>query len=159
LNRPLGIASFDEQITVLDGKTMHFLLRVRDTERCAERQGLKGSKHDLRQKAVIQQLFVLSSRLLKRQNPVLSIRNYLVVSLSPGSGVVQFLERTIPDHVSHYSTAVSSKSAFFRYPLSNTVGDEAFNRAVEAFDAASDDYSKNQTAGSQRRSITRSSSV
>ncbi|KAH0786041.1 serine-protein kinase ATM [Histomonas meleagridis] len=71
------------------------LLKVKGYDGHIYRQILKGNKDDLRQDSVMQQLFVLSSKLLSKQDPNLYIRSYKVIPISPVCGIIQFVEGSL----------------------------------------------------------------
>jgi ataxia telangiectasia mutated family protein len=153
-NGLVGITSFEDTIGILVGVTHPRLLKLRSTDGCIYKQILKGNKDDLRQDAVMQQLFVLSSRLLQRQNPALSIRNYRVVPLAPGIGIIEFVERTISVQDWHHTMRQGSiAAAFFRYPPPNTVEDGALFSVLKSFQIASSRYHDSRTAHNRQALI------
>ncbi|PHH50071.1 Serine/threonine-protein kinase tel1 [Ceratocystis fimbriata CBS 114723] len=66
------------------------------------KQLVKGGNDDLRQDAIMEQVFAAVSSLLKRhratQQRNLSIRTYKVLPLTPTSGIIEFVANTIPLH-------------------------------------------------------------
>jgi ataxia telangiectasia mutated family protein len=137
----VGIAAFANEVRRLTGVSEPLLFKLKGTDGRFYKQILKGKRDDLRQDSVMQQLFVLSSRLLQRQNRSLSIRSYRVVPLNPTTGVIEFVERTISIQEWHHTMVRGdSSSGFFRYRPPGTMGDETFFSVVKTFTLASKSY-------------------
>lgn len=121
-------------------------MRVTGTDGKIYKQIVKGDKDDLRQDSVMQQLFVLSSKLLSASDPSLSIRNYKVVPLTPKAGVIEFVERTTSIQDWHHTFLppnyeTSPESAFYRYAESDAERN-AFINVMARFQGASENYWK-----------------
>jgi hypothetical protein len=144
---PIGISRFEDALTVMPGVNRTLLIKLTDTNGRVHKQIIKGNKDDLRQDAVMQQLFVLSSRLLKRKNQLLSITNYKVLPLSQIS--VQ--------HWHYVFRGGPGSSGFFRYPAADTVENEMFLKVQKAFDSASVEFQKPQTSISTSTSTSNAS--
>mmetsp|Transcript_4049 Transcript_4049/g.11433 ORF Transcript_4049/g.11433 Transcript_4049/m.11433 type:complete len:1027 (+) Transcript_4049:606-3686(+) len=93
------IESVSEHISFVGGINMPKLIKVYDSNRAEHRELVK-SKDDLRQDAVMQQLFALVNELLLQDEASrtrqLSIATYKVVPFTPDSGLLAWVEDTMP---------------------------------------------------------------
>lgn len=145
-NKVVGIAAFTDKVQIQTGVSRPVLMRVTGTDGKIYKQIVKGDKDDLRQDSVMQQLFVLSSKLLSASDPSLSIRNYKVVPLTPKAGVIEFVERTTSIQDWHHTFLppnyeTSPESAFYRYAESDAERN-AFINVMARFQGASENYWK-----------------
>jgi ataxia telangiectasia mutated family protein len=138
--RPVAIGAFEDAVAVLAGVNNPLLLKLRDEEGRLHKQIIKG-KDDLRQDAVMQQLFVLASTVLRRRDADLGIRSYRVVPLTQSCGVIEFVDRTTSIQDWHHTMYKGDAGAgFYRYPPRDTLKDGAFWDVVMSFSSASDKY-------------------
>jgi ataxia telangiectasia mutated family protein len=131
-------------------------LKLKGSDGRIYKQILKGNKDGVRQDAVIEQLFVLSSRLLQHRDPSLSIRNYRVIPLTPTCGVIEFVERVISIQDWHYrlhGQDVDQKAGYFRYPPNNAPEDKAFRDVYDHFSKMSTEYHRNHTKQGEQKLI------
>ena len=124
------IKSFNDKIRRLDGNSRPIMLEITGVNGKKYRQILKGDKDDLRQDAVMQQLFSLSSQLLSMHNHNLRIRCYKVIPLTPTSGLIEMVEK---------STAIGEylRTAHDLYKTASSI---SFKEAFGKFKAESDAY-------------------
>ena len=135
-----GIAEFRDKITVLNGITKPIKIQVIATNGRKYYQILKGNRDDLRQDAVMQQLFLLSSQLLEMHNPELRIRSYKVVPLTPTSGIIECVEKSIP--IGDYLIGNGRKGgAHLHYHPSKS---DSFENISQEFTEASEAYYNNE---------------
>ena len=95
----VSLVGFDNHFELAGGINLPKVLSCTGSDGRRRKQLVKG-KDDLRQDAVMQQVFILVNRLLVRE-PVtrkrkLSIRTYKVIPLSQRSGIVEWCEGTVP---------------------------------------------------------------
>jgi ataxia telangiectasia mutated family protein len=93
------VIGFDKTITLCGGLNLPKIIRCLASNGKAYRQLVKG-KDDLRQDAVMQQIFSLVNDLLRENKETrqrsLRIRTYKIIPLSPNSGLLGFVENTMP---------------------------------------------------------------
>lgn len=89
------IEQFVNKISVLDGVNKPLKITAIGKNGRRYNQILKGKNDDLRQDAVVEQLFQLSSQILELCNPALKIRSYKVVPLTPSAGIIEFVEKSM----------------------------------------------------------------
>eukprot|EP00754_Rhynchopus_humris_P014175 Rhum_TRINITY_DN14378_c9_g1::Rhum_TRINITY_DN14378_c9_g1_i1::g.84380::m.84380/K04728/ATM, TEL1; ataxia telangiectasia mutated family protein len=94
------IKDFDVQFTTAGGVNLPKIIKCLGSDGKWYKQLVKGGMDDLRQDAVLEQIFCLCNSLLRdnaaTRDRRLAMRTYKVVSLSPTSGVVQWVNDTIP---------------------------------------------------------------
>eukprot|EP00731_Ephydatia_muelleri_P031937 Em0023g444a len=98
-DKVVSLVAFDNHFELAGGINLPKVLSCTGSDGRRRKQLVKG-KDDLRQDAVMQQVFILVNRLLVRE-PVtrkrkLSIRTYKVIPLSQRSGIVEWCEGTVP---------------------------------------------------------------
>ncbi|KAJ1969833.1 Serine/threonine-protein kinase tel1 [Dispira parvispora] len=93
------IQKFDKQYRTAGGINLPKIIKCYGSDGCTYRQLVKG-QDDLRQDAVLQQLFELVNTLLIRHRTTrqrqLQVRTYKVIPLTPRSGVLQWVTNTLP---------------------------------------------------------------
>ena len=96
------IAKFQPEYTVAGGVSMPKILTALGTDGKKYKQLFKGGHDDLRQDAIMEQVFQAVSSLLKTQRATrqrdLKIRTYKVLPLTATAGVIEFVPNTIPLH-------------------------------------------------------------
>ena len=96
---PPKIHSFESEFTLVGGVNMPKIVVCIGSDGVRYKQLVKG-RDDLRQDAVMQQMFSVVSMLLSQNEESrkrrLNVRTYKVVPLSPRSGVLQWVQNTIP---------------------------------------------------------------
>ena len=96
------IAKFQPDFTVAGGISMPKIVTAIGTDGLKYKQLFKGGNDDLRQDAIMEQVFGAVSSLLKAQRPTrqrdLKIRTYNVLPLTATAGVIEFVSDTIPLH-------------------------------------------------------------
>ena len=132
-SKNISISSIYDNITILNGINNPLLLKIRGKDGKLYKQIIKGNKDDLRQDAVMQQLFVLSSKLLLKTNPDLSIRSYKVIPISPICGIIEFVEGSISiqDYLAQQYIDETSQKTYFkgahqRYRISKITYEQAY---------------------------------
>lgn len=100
------IASFLPQFAIASGISMPKIVTAVGTDGQNYKQLFKGGSDDLRQDAIMEQVFSAVSSLLKSQRPTrqrdLKIRTYKVLPLTNNAGIIEFVPDTIP--LSEYLT-------------------------------------------------------
>ncbi|EAY12537.1 PIKK family atypical protein kinase [Trichomonas vaginalis G3] len=132
-NKYTKIAQFEDKMKPLEGITKPVKIKVLGANGRKYHQILKGRNDDLRQDAVMQQLFQLSSQILEKNKPDLKIRSYKVVPLNPSAGIIEYVEKSIS--LGSYLTAPNG--AHFRYK-SNL----SYDKVYALFQNASSNYHK-----------------
>eukprot|EP00818_Percolomonas_sp_WS_P004312 CAMPEP_0117435454 /NCGR_PEP_ID=MMETSP0759-20121206/490_1 /TAXON_ID=63605 /ORGANISM="Percolomonas cosmopolitus, Strain WS" /LENGTH=2884 /DNA_ID=CAMNT_0005227003 /DNA_START=126 /DNA_END=8781 /DNA_ORIENTATION=+ len=93
------IVSFDSNFATAGGVNLPKIIKCNGSDNKAHRQLVKGND-DLRQDAVMQQLFDVVNNLLQNHQETrrrkLRVRTYKVIPLSPRSGILGWVENTIP---------------------------------------------------------------
>jgi len=106
-----SIASFSPQFTIASGISMPKIITAIGTDGQKYRQLFKGGNDDLRQDAIMEQVFSAVSSLLKSQRSTrqrhLKIRTYKVLPLTNNAGIIEFVPDTIP--LSDYLTPAHPK--------------------------------------------------
>ena len=96
------IAKFQSEFTLAGGISMPKIVTALGTDGIKYKQLFKGGNDDLRQDAIMEQVFGAVSALLKAQRATrqrdLRIRTYKVLPLTATSGVIEFVSNTIPLH-------------------------------------------------------------
>ena len=153
----VGINQFRDRITILNGVNHPMLLTIEGIDGNIYKQIVKGNKDDLRQDAVMQQLFTLSSKLLNQRNKFLSIRHYKVIPLSPTCGVIEFVENSISiqDYLYKKVDKEEPEGAHTRYYISKFNYNHSsllpYERALHTFHSASNAFhSKEKTKEKER---------
>lgn len=95
----VSIQSFDSTFRLVGGVNVPKKANCKGSDGKSYPQLIKGND-DLRQDAVMEQVFEMVNNLLK-QNPVtrkrsLRIRTYKVIPLSPNAGLLEWVENTLP---------------------------------------------------------------
>lgn len=89
-------------MTIAGGVSAPKILTVVASNGARYRQLVKGGNDDLRQDAIMEQVFAAVSSLLKQHRTTrqrnLGIRTYKVLPLSPASGIIEFVANTQPLH-------------------------------------------------------------
>ena len=147
-SKNVGINKFEDEITVFQSQTTPILIKIKGNDGKTYHQILKGKKDDLRQDAVMQQLFNLSSKLFSKKNPDLSMRHYKVIPLSKTIGVIEFVDGSIS--IGDYLFKVDDKrplGAHFRYYLDVNKDKEnsPILNASKCFNHCSDVYYEKRT--------------
>lgn len=143
-SRNVAISHFEDKISILNGVTKPILLNIVGTDGHLYKQILKANKDDLRQDAVMQQLFILASTLLSHKNHDFSIRHYKVVPLSPTVGLIEFVENSISiqDYIWTMNTNKSDGGAITRYYTDGPNASMNFREALSRFATESTKYHK-----------------
>ncbi|TEA15433.1 Serine/threonine-protein kinase tel1 [Colletotrichum sidae] len=96
------IARLDPQMSIASGVSAPKIITAIGTDGRKYRQLVKGGNDDLRQDAIMEQVFAAVSSLLKlhrtTQQRNLGIRTYKVLPLTSASGLIEFVPDTIPLH-------------------------------------------------------------
>ncbi|KAH6694050.1 ataxia telangiectasia mutated [Plectosphaerella plurivora] len=96
------VARLEPQMTIASGVSAPKIITVVGTDGKKYRQLVKGGNDDLRQDAIMEQVFAAVSALLARnretQRRNLGIRTYKVLPLTAISGLIEFVPNTIPLH-------------------------------------------------------------
>ncbi|KAF0322905.1 ataxia telangiectasia mutated [Colletotrichum asianum] len=96
------IASLDPQMSIASGVSAPKIITAIGTDGQKYRQLVKGGNDDLRQDAIMEQVFAAVSSLLKLHRSTrqrnLGIRTYKVLPLTSASGLIEFVPNTIPLH-------------------------------------------------------------
>lgn len=93
---------FDESLSIAGGVSAPKIVTVVASDGSRHKMLLKGGNDDLRQDAIMEQVFEQVSNLLKEHRPTrarkLGIRTYKVIPLTQNAGVIEFVQNTIPLH-------------------------------------------------------------
>ncbi|KAF9877328.1 hypothetical protein CkaCkLH20_05028 [Colletotrichum karsti] len=96
------IARLEPQMSIASGVSAPKIITAIGTDGEAYRQLVKGGNDDLRQDAIMEQVFAAVSVLLKldrsTQQRHIGIRTYKVLPLTSASGLIEFVPHTIPLH-------------------------------------------------------------
>lgn len=96
------IARFQPEYTVASGISMPKIITAIGTDGLKYKQLFKGGNDDLRQDAIMEQVFHAVSSLLSTQRSTrqrsLKIRTYKVLPLTATAGIIEFVPNTIPLH-------------------------------------------------------------
>ncbi|PQE18076.1 Phosphatidylinositol 3 protein [Rutstroemia sp. NJR-2017a BVV2] len=96
------MVKFDAQMTIASGVSLPKIITAVADNGARFRQLVKGGNDDLRQDAIMEQVFAQVSELLKTNRSTrqrnLSIRTYKVLPLTSTAGVIEFVPNTIPLH-------------------------------------------------------------
>lgn len=96
------IAKLDPTISIAGGVSTPKILTVVASDGEKHRQLVKGSNDDLRQDAIMEQVFASVSSLLKQHRTTrqrnLGIRTYKVLPLTANTGLIEFVANTQPMH-------------------------------------------------------------
>lgn len=97
------IASFKPTMSIANGLSAPKVITAKGTDGKPYKQLFKSGNDDLRQDAIMEQVFDQVSRLLKNHTATrirnLGIRTYKVLPLSTRSGLMEFVQNTIPLHL------------------------------------------------------------
>lgn len=97
-----SIRRFQPEYTVASGISAPKILTAIGTDGKKYKQLFKGGNDDLRQDAIMEQVFAAVSSLLRTQRPTrqrsLKIRTYKVLPLTSTAGIIEFVPNTIPLH-------------------------------------------------------------
>lgn len=93
-------SKFDQQIAIAGGVSAPKIATMIASDGSAYKMLLKGGNDDLRQDAIMEQVFGQVSELLKDHRPTrqrnLGIRTYRVIPLTTNAGIIEFVKDTIP---------------------------------------------------------------
>lgn len=93
---------FDASISIAGGVSAPKIVTVVASDSSRHKMLLKGGNDDLRQDAIMEQVFEQVSNLLKEYRSTrerkLGIRTYKVIPLTQNAGVIEFVQNTIPLH-------------------------------------------------------------
>lgn len=96
------IAKLEPQMSIASGVSAPKIITAVGTDGIRYKQLVKGGNDDLRQDAIMEQVFAAVSSLLKlhraTQQRNLDIRTYKVLPLTASSGIIEFVPNTIPLH-------------------------------------------------------------
>ncbi|KAI2682433.1 hypothetical protein DTO027I6_1059 [Penicillium roqueforti] len=96
------ITRFYSEFTIASGVSAPKILSASASDGKCYKQLFKGGNDDLRQDAIMEQVFEQVSSLLKDHQPTrqrsLGIRTYKVLPLTPSAGIIEFVPNTIPLH-------------------------------------------------------------
>ncbi|KAF4123140.1 serine-protein kinase ATM [Geosmithia morbida] len=96
------VAKLEPQMTIASGVSAPKIITAVGTDGVRYKQLVKGGHDDLRQDAIMEQVFAAVSALLKlhreTQQRSLGIRTYKVLPLTATSGLIEFVPNTIPLH-------------------------------------------------------------
>ncbi|KAL9947205.1 hypothetical protein ACHAP6_000119 [Verticillium nonalfalfae] len=96
------IARLEPQMSIASGVSAPKIITAVGTDGVRYKQLVKGGNDDLRQDAIMEQVFAAVSSLLKlhreTQRRNLGIRTYKVLPLTSASGLIEFVPNTIPLH-------------------------------------------------------------
>ncbi|KAF3385601.1 Serine/threonine-protein kinase tel1 [Penicillium rolfsii] len=97
-----SIARFSSEFTLASGVSAPKIVSAIATNGVRYKQLFKGGNDDLRQDAIMEQVFEQVSSLLKDHQPTrqrnLGIRTYKVLPLTLNAGIIEFVPNTIPLH-------------------------------------------------------------
>ncbi|KAK4192032.1 putative serine/threonine-protein kinase TEL1 [Podospora australis] len=96
------ITSFDPWMTIASGVSAPKIITANGSDGKRYKQLVKGGNDDLRQDAIMEQVFAAVSELLKLHRTTrqrnLGVRTYKVLPLTSSSGLIEFVSNTIPLH-------------------------------------------------------------
>lgn len=96
------IDKFDPQMSIAGGVSAPKIITALGTDGQRYKQLVKGGNDDLRQDAIMEQVFAAVSELLKHHRTTrqrnLGIRTYKVLPLTSSTGLIEFVSNTIPLH-------------------------------------------------------------
>ncbi|CCX29977.1 Similar to Serine/threonine-protein kinase tel1; acc. no. Q4WVM7 [Pyronema omphalodes CBS 100304] len=96
------IRRFDQYATIADGLSAPKIIKCEADNGMVYKQLVKGGNDDLRQDAIMEQVFEQVSSVLQKgrtsRQRDLKIRRYKVIPLSATSGIIEFVANTIPLH-------------------------------------------------------------
>ncbi|KAJ4398775.1 Serine/threonine-protein kinase tel1 [Neurospora sp. IMI 360204] len=96
------IIKFEPQMSIASGVSAPKIITAIGNDGQRYKQLVKGGNDDLRQDAIMEQVFAAVSELLKHHRTTrqrnLGIRTYKVLPLTSSSGVIEFVSNTIPLH-------------------------------------------------------------
>ncbi|KAJ5563340.1 hypothetical protein N7535_008504 [Penicillium sp. DV-2018c] len=96
------VSSFQPEFTIASGVSAPKIVTAVASNGERYKQLFKGGNDDLRQDAIMEQVFEQVSCLLKDHQPTrqrnLGIRTYKVLPLTPSAGIIEFVPNTIPLH-------------------------------------------------------------
>ncbi|KAJ5177687.1 uncharacterized protein N7500_000386 [Penicillium coprophilum] len=96
------VAKFHPEFTIASGVSAPKIVTAVTSNGVRYKQLYKGGNDDLRQDAIMEQVFEQVSSLLKDHQPTrqrsLGIRTYKVLPLTPSAGIIEFVPNTIPLH-------------------------------------------------------------
>ncbi|KAI6709508.1 hypothetical protein JHW43_007959 [Diplocarpon mali] len=96
------VTRLESQMTIASGVSVPKIITALTNHGARLKQLVKGGDDDLRQDAIMEQVFEQVSELLKSNRSTrqrnLSIRTYRVLPLTNKSGVIEFVQNTIPIH-------------------------------------------------------------
>lgn len=96
------IQKFEPSMSIASGVSAPKIITAVGTDGQRYKQLVKGGNDDLRQDAIMEQVFAAVSELLKLHRPTrqrnLGIRTYKVLPLTSSSGLIEFVSNTIPLH-------------------------------------------------------------
>ncbi|PNS19251.1 Serine/threonine-protein kinase TEL1 [Sphaceloma murrayae] len=96
------ITRFRDEVTIASGISAPKVLTARATDGKQYKQLFKGGNDDLRQDAIMEQVFSSVSSMLRNHTATrrrnLHIRTYIVLPLSSTSGIIEFVPNSIPLH-------------------------------------------------------------
>ncbi|KAJ5782365.1 hypothetical protein N7457_004139, partial [Penicillium paradoxum] len=96
------VAKFQPEFTIASGVSAPKIVTAVASNGERYKQLYKGGNDDLRQDAIMEQVFEQVSSLLKDHQPTrqrsLGIRTYKVLPLTPSAGIIEFVPNTIPLH-------------------------------------------------------------
>lgn len=97
-----SIASFEPDFTLAGGISAPKIITALGTDGLKYKQLFKGGNDDLRQDAIMEQVFAAVSSLLATQRSTrqraLKIRTYKVLPLTATAGIIEFVPNTVPLH-------------------------------------------------------------
>jgi serine-protein kinase ATM len=97
-----NVAQLDPTMTIASGVSAPKIITAIGTDGQRYKQLVKGGNDDLRQDAIMEQVFAAVSELLKLHRDTrqrsLGIRTYKVLPLTASSGLIEFVSDTIPLH-------------------------------------------------------------
>ncbi|KAL9618062.1 MAG: hypothetical protein Q9160_007191 [Pyrenula sp. 1 TL-2023] len=97
-----GIAKYDSNFAIASGVSAPKIVTLVGSDGKRYRQLFKGGNDDLRQDAIMEQVFEQVSNLLKEHRETrrrkLGIRTYKVLPLHTNAGIIEFVQNTIPLH-------------------------------------------------------------
>ncbi|EXJ78824.1 hypothetical protein A1O1_09226 [Capronia coronata CBS 617.96] len=97
-----AFSKFDPIITIAGGVSAPKIMTMIATDGSRHKMLLKGGNDDLRQDAIMEQVFEQVSNLLKEHRTTrqrnLGIRTYKVIPLNTNAGIIEFVKDTIPLH-------------------------------------------------------------
>lgn len=97
-----GWIAFEPQVAVAGGISAPKILAVLASDGSRHKMLLKGGNDDLRQDAIMEQVFAQVSELLQDYHATrqrnLGIRTYKVIPLMHNAGIIEFVQNTIPLH-------------------------------------------------------------